>query len=270
MSTAASACNDGQNHRTGSRSPLLCLIICCLLPLPSLALEFQCELNGDVRYLRVDIPGTEHLCEVNVTYENTGEQKRMWYADNDSLFCSAKAYELSDKYKNTWGFSCIQWPDHDGIDRLSPSQRTILDTQLKQLMNEGEAAEEPFTVIATKATASTLLDQDPGIVALQYFLSDGTDRTQLVNDAETGWEVFATIEELATHISGPDTIDSALITSVTDGGALEVLTTVATSNPGELCHGKQVLMARDNNTLTARTAHKVICSSSEMASAPGD
>lgn len=244
---------------------MLWLALSACVPLTADALEFQCELNGDVRYLRVDIPGNDHLCEVNVKYEYSGEQKLMWYADNDSLFCSAKAYELSEKYENTWGFSCAKWPDHDGIDLLSPTQRTILDIQLKQLMNEGQASEEPFSVKAVKAAASTPLDHDSGTMALQYFLSDGTDRTQLIADDQGRWEVFATIDELAAQITGTATVDSALISSVTDGGALEVLTTVATSSAGQECHGKQVLMAAGVNTLTPRTAHRFICTSSELA-----
>lgn len=243
---------------------VLFLFVSSLFSMNAHALEFQCELNGDVRYLRVDIPGENHLCEVSVKYEYTGERKVMWNADNDSLFCSARAYELSEKYENNWGFSCTKWPDHDGIDNLSPSQRAIVDVQLKQLISTGENAEIPFTVKAIKAVTSTLLDQEPGTLALQYFLSDGSDMIQVIADDKSRWSVFATIDDLATQITGAATIDSALISSITDGGALEVLTTVASSTPGQTCHGKQVLMADNSDTLQPRSPHRFVCKSSAL------
>ena len=248
----------------------LCLLVSSLLPASVNALEFQCTLGGDIRYLRVDIPGENHLCEVSVKYEYTGETKVMWNADNDSLFCSAKAYELSEKYQNNWGFTCLKWPDHDGIDILSPSQRAIVDVQLKELISEGQTAEEPFTVTAVKAASSTLLDQEPGTLALQYFLSDGSDRTQLIADDKRQWQVFATIDDLASHITGAATVDSALIASVTDGGALEVLTSVATSEPGQTCHGKQVLISGGDDTLLPRSNHRFVCKSDELSVSQND
>lgn len=265
MTMTAEKTRNRPYHSAWQSVGVFCLLVAGLLSTSAHALEFQCKLNSDVRYLRVDIPGENHLCEVSVKYEYTGERKVMWNADNDSLFCSARAYELSEKYENTWGFNCSKWPDHDGIDNLSPSQRAILDQQLKQLMNEGESAEEPFTVTAVKAVSSKLLDQDSGTLALQYFFSDGTDRTELIADDGRSWKVFATIDELAAQITGTATVDSALISSITDGGALEVLTTVASSTPGQSCHGKQVLMAGDDHTLQARTAHRFVCKASALS-----
>ncbi|MGQ7845518.1 hypothetical protein ACUNV4_13630 [Granulosicoccus sp. 3-233] len=246
-------------RQTWHAMAVVCLLVSSLVPASVHALEFQCELNGDIRYLRVDIPGENHLCEVSVKYEYTGERKVMWNAQNDSLFCSARAYELSEKYQNQWGFNCAKWPDHDGIDNLSPSQRAIVDVQLKQLISEGENAEEPFTVTAVKAVTSTLLDQVPGTLALQYFLSDGSDRTQVIADDKSQWTVFATIDDLAAHITGSATIDNALISSISDSGALEVLTTVATSTPGQTCHGKQILMTSNTGTLEPRSTHRFVC-----------
>lgn len=268
MTTLAKQTQQRFWHSSGYGMAVLCLLVSSFFPLNAQALEFQCKLDSDLRYLRVDIPGEDHLCEVSVKYEYTGERKVMWYADNDSLFCSAKAYELSEKYENTWNFDCAKWPDHDGIDNLSPSQRVILDTQLKQLMDEGQNADMPFSVTGVKAATSTLLDQESGSLALQYFLSDGTDRTQLISDDKGRWQVYATIDELATQITDTDSdvVDSALISSITDGGALEVLTTIASSTPGQSCHGKQVLVANGSDALQARTTHRFVCKSGALSS----
>lgn len=242
------------------------LLSLVLLPvLPAQALEFRCENRGDVRFIRVDIPGEEHLCEVNVKYEYTGEQKTMWYADNDSLFCSARAYELSAKYENTWQFECAQWPDHDGVDLLAPSQRAILDQRLKSRMQQAEATDEASDVVGVRAVASTLLDAQAGTLALQYFLSDGSDRTELISTDEDGWQLFATLEDLAQYITGPASVDTALISSVTDAGTLEISTTVATGNPGERCHGQQVLGMDGKASARPRTQHRVICQSLQTA-----
>lgn len=270
MTTTSNHSDERSASHLWQRLLVLCLLVASLIPATAQALEFQCKLNGDIRYLRVDMPGENHLCEVSVKYEYTGERKVMWNADNDSLFCSAKAYELSEKYQNMWGFNCLKWPDHDGIDILSPSQRAIVDVQLKELINEGRNAEEPFTVLALKAASSTLLDQEPGTLALQYFLSDGTDRTQMISDDKSQWRVFATIDDLASHITGTATVDSALIASVTDGGALEVLTTVASSEPGQTCHGKQVLISSGDDTLQPRSNHRFVCKSDELSVSQND
>ena len=246
------------------------LALLMLLPSLSYALEFQCELNGDVRQLSLLIPGEQHLCEVRVDYESTGDERVLWHADNDSLFCSAKAYALIGKYETEWGFSCAKWPDRDGVDELSPTQRSILDQQLKKRMISGENAEDPFTVIAVKATASTPLDHEPGTIAIQYFLSDGTDHTEIINDNDTSWNVFATIDDLASHITGTESVDTALISAITDGAALEIVTTMATDDGGLYCHGKQVLMPDANSQLNPRTPHRIVCETSVSLSPESD
>jgi hypothetical protein len=236
-----------------------------LLQAPGIqALEFQCELDNDVRYLRVDIPGEEHLCEVSVRYETTGERKVMWYADFDSLYCSARAYELSDKYRQAWGFDCISWPDRDGIDQLSPTHRGILDLQLKTLMTELEHAEKNLRVIGVRASSSTLLDSEPGFLALQFFLSDGTDRTQIIADDKPSWQVFATIDNLASQIASRTPVDSALIGAISDGATLEVITTV-TDAVDRVCTGREVLMVEGDDLLSTRTAHRLVCEDGKLA-----
>ena len=227
------------------------------------ALEFQCEVPGDVRYLRVDIPGDEHLCEVSVKYEYTGERRVMWHADNDSLFCSARAYELRDKYEDTWNFNCTNWPDRDGIDKLSASQRAILDQQLKALIDQGKNSTQPFKVNAVRAVASTPLDAQEGTLALQFFLSTG-DLTQIIFDETSSWEVFATFDDLATHVNSDSPLSTALIESISDSGALSINTTVI--NGSNLnCHGNQVMMVEPGNRLTPRSAHQYLCEPSPTA-----
>lgn len=279
------------------------LALLLLLPSLSQALEFQCELNGDVRQLSVLIPGEQHLCEVSVDYESTGERKVLWHADNDSLFCSAKAYALIGKYENEWGFSCAKWPDRDGVDELSATQRSILDLQLKKRMieeeivenpvsefaidaiaeadaqapvfvfasdGEGDGAEVPVSVLAVKATASTPLDQEPGALAIQYFLSDGSDQTEIINIKGTSWSVFATIDNMANHVTGAQPVDTALISTITDGGALEIVTTMRADDGKLYCYGRQVLMPDANSQLNPRTPHRIVCEASASLAAMSD
>ena len=115
----------GRGSRSGSRSSRsvassTCLVIPLILfTTPVLATEYECRSGGDIRQIRVDYPGVKHLCEVSV---NSGRSSRevKWYADVESTFCSEKIVELIGKYENQWGYTCEEWPDHDGIDELSP------------------------------------------------------------------------------------------------------------------------------------------------------
>jgi len=228
-----------------------------LVGTPVQALEFQCEIEGDTRFLRLEIPGEQRLCEVSVSYKNTGERRVMWYADKDTLFCSAKIYELREKYENQWKFTCAQWPDLDGIDELSPSNREILDTQLKQLIDDGRASTPSYRVKAVKAVASNLFDKQPGTLALQFFLTTG-DITQIIVDDGDDWNVFATVENLVDQVSSDVPITAAYVESITDGGALEIATTIA-SDDTQHCFGNQVLVPNGNSELQARTSHEYIC-----------
>lgn len=256
------------NLMTRTLNAPLAVVACALLIgstsllRPAHALEFRCEIPGDVRFLKVDIPGEERLCEVGVTYQATGERRAMWYADNDTLFCSAKAYALRDKYENLWGFSCRQWPDRDGIDQLSPSHRAILDQQLKRLISRGSSASTPFEVESVRAAASTPLDDQPGILALQYFLSTG-DRTELISNDGLDWEVFATFDDLVSQLSTDDAVSAAFIRSVNDTGALEITTDVA-GETAQSCRGTQVLRVMGDNALHPLTPHRYVCDAIEL------
>jgi hypothetical protein len=223
----------------------------------ALALEFQCEVSGDTRYLRVEIPGEESLCEVSVNYRNTGERRVMWYAENDTLFCSAKIHALRNKYEQEWNFRCKQWPDLDGIDQLSPSNRKILDTQLKLLIEEGKMSNPGFSVNRVKAVASNLFDKQPGTLALQFFLSSG-DVTQVITRDGTSWKMFSSIDNMASHISSDLPIRTALISAISDSGTLEVETTLA-SDLAQNCYGQQVFGTSTDDELKPQTQHRYIC-----------
>lgn len=237
---------------------LVGVIACAVFVTPAAyALEFQCETADDVRYLRVDIPGETHLCEVSVKYDYTSGHRVLWHADNDTLFCSARAYELRDKYENLWNFNCTLWPDRDGVDKLSANQRAILDTQLKTLIKQGQTATPAYTVNAVKAVASTPLDAQAGTLALQFFLSTG-DLTQIIIDETSSWKVFASFDDLATHVNSDSPLSTAFIESITDSGTLSVST--RTSNDSNLhCYGNQLLMVEPGNLLKPLSAHRSVC-----------
>lgn len=254
--------------------PVLLILIACAQPV--LALEFECAAGTDKRFIRMELPGKEHLCEVSVTYASQ-ERSVKWYANNDSMFCSDKTMELQEKYENEWNFQCDQWPDHDGVDRLSKRQRIILDTELKSLIADGQNDPTPFLVEGLKAAASptTSVENDAVLLAVQFFLTVpetgfARDVTHIIRDDGVSWRTLAKIESLSQHIDADEgyVIDSALISSVTSNGALKIITafdSLKSSNNEAVdfgssgCYGNQVLATSDNGELVARTPHRYYC-----------
>lgn len=259
-------------------------LILFTVALPSHALEFECHVGSDKRFIRMELPGVEHLCEVSVTYANQ-ERKVMWYAKNDSMFCSEKTDELQQKYQSEWNFQCKQWPDYDGVDQLNKRQRSILDAELKSLIMEGKNALTPFLVEGLKAAASpsTSNAKDAELLVVQFFLhvpatDTARDITHVIHDDGVKWNTLSKIESLAQHIDADEgyVVDSALISGVTGNGALEVITAVDsieslnsdTSDAGSPgCYGNQVLATSDNGKLIAKTPHRYYCPKSVNADA---
>ena len=242
------------------RTILASCMACFILISPSVAsaLEFQCEIPNDTRYLRVEIPGEEYLCEVSVTYKESGVREVKWYARNDTLFCSAQAYNLRDRYEDTWNYTCTTWPDRDGIDKLSPSQRLILDQRLKSLIAQGDQATPAYTITGIRATASTPLDNQPGKLALQFFTSN-SDFTEIIDDQSESWKISTTIESMASKIDEKQTIESALVHAIAEDGTLEIHTRLEGANSTE-CYGTQMLIpVGSNGELKARTPHRFVC-----------
>ncbi len=221
------------------------------------ALEFNCTIAGDERVLLVEIPGEENLCEVSVTSQS-GERKVVWYANNDTQFCTTKAYELREKYINEWNFNCETQLDLDGIDLLSGRHRLILDTELKRMITAGNTASPPYFVESVRATSNLNNDASPSTLALQYFLSTG-DVTQVIVDDGQNWKVMANIDELITQIESDVKITAALVESITDTGALQILTVVENTIAEDTCFGSQILVAESDTQLVARTPHSYSC-----------
>lgn len=240
------------------------IALVCGLIAPAYGLEFFCAVKGDERFIRLELPGEEHLCEVSVT-NRANERRVMWYADNDSQFCSAKAYELRDKYVAKWNFSCSNWPDTDGIDKLNARQRKILDSEIKSLIARGASGTDKFRVSGVKAASSADLNQETSAMALQFFLAFDNnekhrDLTYVIIDNGKEWEVLSEIDQLANHIdkSNRYRVSDAIISSITDAGAIEITTSVIASD-NSTCQGNQVLHTQQNGTLAARTPHRYVC-----------
>lgn len=251
---------------------------------PLFALEFECRAGTDKRFIRMELPGIDHLCEVSVTYSSK-ERKVMWYADNDSSFCTEKTDELQKKYESTWNFQCEQWPDHDGVDQLSKRQRIKLDAKLKTLIKEGQNELTPFMVEGLKAAASPASSngEDVDLLAVQFFLHSpdtgfSRDVTHIFRDDGVSWNTLAKIDSLAQYIevNGNYTIDSALISNVTSNGALEVITVLgslesSSNNGSEIdfsgCYGNQILATGNDGELTAKTPHRYYCPKTTAADA---
>ncbi|MFK7892424.1 MAG: hypothetical protein AB8B63_16520 [Granulosicoccus sp.] len=222
------------------------------------AQEFQCELPGDTRYITVNIPGEEHLCDVTVKYDYSNETKRLWYAQNDSSFCSSRAYELRDKYINEWKYTCTSWPDRNGVDALSESQRIIFDRQLKGLIERGESASEPFRVTGTRAIASSASDNAPPLLAFQFFLDTRPDVTEIIAENDQSWSLVTELEDLKSRLDSDTPLASALIHEISSTGALKVHTTLF-DNGEEECLGSQILSISALGDIAVKTPHHVIC-----------
>ena len=233
------------------------------------AQEFECSVPGDKRFIRLELPGQEHLCEVSVTYQDQ-TRRVMWYANNETMFCSAKIYELRGKYEEEWGFGCTQWLDTDGIDKLSERHRAILDQELKILINAGLSAEPPYRVSGVKAVASNPLNLAEGTLALQYFIVDQgenqpRDITHVLYDDGTEWESVAQLDSLSNYIDSAtddEAVTSALVSEITDAGVLSVNTTVndpQTEDAAAFCQGRQTLLVQDGAAAPS-SPHQVLCS----------
>lgn len=257
--------------QTGAR--FAAVLIALVLSNPSYALEFECSLGADNRFIRQELPGITHLCEVTVTNANN-ERRVMWYANHDSMFCSEKTLELKNKYENEWNFQCAQWPDHDGVDQLSKRHRTILDAELKFLIEQGQNAAAPYVVEGLKAAASPALEttdnnDEPNTLIVQFFLHEPiagatSDVTHIIRDDGLSWNTMSKIESLASHIEPNEgyIVNSALVSTVTDNGAMEIVTVLDNAtdeNSDTGCYGNQTLFVQKNGELVARTPHRFVC-----------
>ena len=253
--------------RSLRRSLLALVALVPFTPAPVAALEFECSLPDDTRYLRVDVPGEEHLCEVSVFGGRGGEERRvMWYADNETLFCSTKAYELRDRYEETWSFDCPQMPDRDGVDLLSPRHRKILDTQLKSLLARAAAGDPALRVTGVRAAASSPVPQGASLLALQFFLADGTDLVRVIADEGGRWRAYAEARDLAASVPVADGFRTAgvFVLGIDDGGALEV-TTLLERDGAPPCEGRSSLQVDADGTFASIEPHRHACGRASLA-----
>lgn len=244
------------------------IVTSLVLTSPLHALEFECSSGSDNRFIRQELPGITHLCEVTVT-NASNERRVMWYANHDTVFCSEKTIELKNKYETEWGFQCDQWPDHDGVDKLSARHRTILDAELKFIIEQGQSQPTPFVVEGLKAAASPVQDNSANTLVVQFFLHEPQtgntqDVTHIIRDDGVSWNTLSKIDTLANYIDAKEgyVVNSALISNVTDNGAMEVITVIDSENSLSQqsdCYGNQTLAAQNNGELIARTPHRFVC-----------
>jgi len=224
----------------------------------------ECELPNDRRQLRIELPGDDHLCEVSVTYQS-GERRVLWYADNDSLFCSEKLDQLEKKYTEDWGFTCGLWPSSDGIDVLPPKHRRALDRELLARLRSGSAPDDV-------RVASISLGQEGMLIAVQW-LNDRADGLTVYRDTTTepaaaSWQSLADIDDLTAslpdeaYLDDPDlAIERALLTGIDESGTLAITTIVDGADRGSVCRGRQRLALDPQGELIARTPHRHVCES---------
>ncbi len=251
------------------RLTLIALSLCTLIiSLPAFSTEFECRAGQQVRQIRLDYPGYEHLCEVSVTKRNQQREVR-WYANSVSTFCSEKISELVAKHQNEWGFSCEQLPDHNGIEKLTVRQRQILDTLVRQ-NRYVESRNNDLVLLGTRTlvepSTTTVTSTSNSLLAVQLFMSKtlpqttqpNTDPIQqenvvelaaangpfsadnfanrlvLLEDNGESYDTVATLEDLNQLIQIDEngySLDSVLIDKLHPNGNFDVSTLVAA--PGD-------------------------------------
>lgn len=236
----------------------------------SAAAEYECILNDDVRYIRMDYPGVEHLCEVSVTTPDNQREVK-WYANNESTFCSRKLVELAGKHQNQWGFSCTQWPDRNQLDDLNTRQRAIVDNLVKNIANEGESAPTPFTLSGVRALAQqTSIDTNstsPQMI-VQLFMDDGSDRfsnrAYFIEDQATTYNtnlVLTDIQRLVDTGNSELAIQSAIVESFMADGRVSITTTLSSSSTESDadCIGEQQFSLSPDNAFAPVNEHRYLC-----------
>jgi len=232
------------------------------------ALEYECTNENDQRFISLEMPGEEHLCEVSVTIKE-GARDVKWYANSESAFCTEKTEELKGKYENLWGFTCTQWPDTDGIDALSKRHRVILDAELKKQIALGEKSKPSFVVKGVKASASKDGSDKLSLLALQFFNTTGNedgdspieDVTHIIHDNGVSWFTHSRVKALASYIPKATEykVNSALISAIETDGTIEVSTMVSDNNDQQNCYGAQTFLSNVDGSLTPRAPHRFVC-----------
>ncbi len=274
------------------------ILLCSITTFPVWSTEFECRAGEQIRQIRLDYPGYEHLCEVSVTKRNQPREVR-WYANSVSTFCSEKIDELVAKHQNQWGFKCEQLPDHNGIDKLTVRQRQILDTLVRQnryvessnnaLVLLGARALVEQSALTTASATSILAVQlfmsrtstqtltldgqsasvqsDSELAEAQPSFSPGNlaNRLVLLEDNGESYDTVATLEDLNQLIQIDEngySLDSVLIDKLHPNGNIDVTTLVAA--PGDnsenfpSCFGQQRFV-RTSGGIQPEGKHEFIC-----------
>jgi hypothetical protein len=239
------------------------LAICAIVNIAQ-ALEYECTAAEEQRFIRLEIPGVEHLCEVSVTLKN-GDRDVKWYANNDSSFCTEKTQDLKNKYEELWGFSCLKWPDIDGVDSLNKRQRVILDAELKKQITLGKNSIPSYQIKAIKTTASKSDANQRSIIAVQFFkssngVSDG-DITYVIRDDGLAWFTEHRLQSLSSYVVDDEehAVNSAMISTISNDGNIEISTLVSSSDEEAACYGSQTFSTATGIGLAPRTPHRFVC-----------
>lgn len=240
------------------------------LPPSVAAVEFECSVPGDTRYLRLELPGKDHLCEVTVTMASENERRVKWYADNDSLFCSTKIEELRDKYIDLWDYQCAEWPDRIGVDNLSARHRTIVDQLLKTHLEDAATEAGSPRIDSVRVTGTPQGDGAPGMLALQLFFDNGDEALRIITDDGAAWRVLTDLDGLAGAIDEVEGYDlvGAYIESFGDTATIDVMTLLSPTDSladngdtdtSAVCEGRQSFRTDSSGTLDAASPHRHLC-----------
>ena len=231
--------------------------------------EYECVLNNEVRYIRMDYPGVDNLCEVSVTTQDNQRDVK-WYANNESTFCSEKLVELAGKHQNQWGFACTQWPDRNQLSDLNTRQRAIVDNLVKNVANEGQSAASPFTLSGVRALAQQTNTPSASAqkMIVQLFMDDGQDRLSnrayFIEDNVTAYDTTLVLSDLHRLVDTDGenlSVRSAIVDSFAADGELSITTTLRSPNSSGKadCIGEQRFSLSANNSLAPANEHRYLC-----------
>jgi len=164
------------------------------------------------------------------------------------------------------------------VDKLSKRHRTILDAELKSLIEQGQSQDTSFVVEGLKAAASPSAS-DGNTLAVQFFLHEPQtgktqDVTHIIRDDGVSWNTLSKIDTLSNYIDETEgyIVNSALLSTITENGAMEVITVIDAKdaqNTGSGCYGNQTLAAHSDGELVARTPHRFVCAEKTAESEAG-
>jgi len=144
---------------------------------------------------------------------------------------------------------------------------------VKDATEEGQDAEIPFTVTATRVRSAELEASSINALVVQLFMNavdesitTPVDRTYFIEDDGTQFRtksVWSGLRHMVTLDDNNYRVDTALITAINTKGEIEVETMLQSTNQSEAtiqnCRGTQLLLTTESGDLSPVSQHQYTC-----------